>query len=211
MTDLEKITTAFADTLETIARFHACDFYDRDEDDDCTCAGCQAKFVLKQIGPWRQNIAKDRVGVEDVDPVDTSQRGAGAYPDRLYWHARERRLVGAFLGSVNQVRLGQILNRDPSIQDWDAILSVIRWVGTNVGSAVLETAGWRYNKYHEDREEDLQSRDVKTAERWSHVLGLLIGLAHNTVIKDERIKELAFEAYEKTLKLIQYVNRRLER
>lgn len=52
-------------------------------------------------------------------------------------------------------RLGQILREhrcDVTRRDWYVAVSVIQWLATNIGSTVLEGAGYKYTKLDEDRE-----------------------------------------------------------
>ena len=208
MSKIEEIVSLFGETLETIRRYQACDFYE-DKEGDCSCAGCQAKWALEKVGyDWRSKIAMDQLGMDEVTPLP-SHLSAGPYPERLNWHARERRLVGAFLGDTAHRYFGHIVGqKEPTLRDWRAAIGVVRWLGTNVGSFVLEVAGWRYGRYQEDREQE-SSRE-RALERWTQGLGWLLSITDSPT-KDEELHRLARIARDAIQDVINYLNMRSER
>lgn len=148
--------SAMTRTLREIATRRDCDYLDCEADrpSPCDCPRCLAVDALKLAGEWRY---------------------VGALHERVTTHAqynpREVKLHRAWSGRADDRLLAQILTssrRDdrplemPSARDWYVATSVVQWLATNVGSGVLEEAGFRYQGYEEDRESREAAKDGRS-------------------------------------------------
>lgn len=104
----------------------------------CSCAFCVAKKALRYKGTgydWRYR---------------------GIMHERINYNAGEARMVKAASHALDDRTLALILYGDrfntwPTARDWFVAMSIIQWLATNIGSSVLENAGYKYTKYKEDR------------------------------------------------------------
>lgn len=109
-----------------------------DDADDCHCPAHQARWALKQASDWRY-------------------RGALAHRQDDGLHPSETRMMQAlrkyFEGGDPDLRLAQVLHETtfPTRRDWHVVASVVQWLATNIGSTVLEAAGYRYTLIDQDR------------------------------------------------------------
>jgi len=128
---LEDTAGVMASALQHIACREDCFYADWPDDPDrpkpCDCAPCVAKRALRTVGKWRFRCSREY---------------------RMETNLRERALVEAWEKDANDHRLAGILGQDepPSIRDWYVATSIIRWLGTNVGSCILTEAGWVHRK-----------------------------------------------------------------
>ena len=131
------------------------------EADKCDCRPCRAVLVLKEVYDWRFGGSVEQ----------PSRRFEGAMFRRTEtgWNPRETKIHRAWtreMGRQDADRyLGAILSNDhqsgngssasidwPTARDWYVATSVVQWLATNCGMAVLEGAGFEYMHYAEDRD-----------------------------------------------------------
>lgn len=132
-------------TLEHVAQ-DDCEYihFPDDRETPCSCNVCRAKAALRQSNEWRY-------------------QGAMAYRLGNGFNPREVRMISAFKKDIGDHRLSQILDENrqtdnqrlpaPSTRDWYVATSVVQWLATNCGMAVLERAGFKYTKWDEDKEQ----------------------------------------------------------
>lgn len=136
---LERQFGAMRDALEYIATRYDCDYADtpKERPTPCNCSRCTARRALDTEVEWRF------VGSHPA-------RRNGASPTAL----RECAIVEAFKNYMlsqggprtADLRLAQILgdgtgNITP--RDWFVATTIIQWLVTNVGSCLLEAAGYQ--------------------------------------------------------------------
>lgn len=127
-----------------------------DAENKCGCMPCRAQAALDHVKDWRYNTAS---------PI--TERFKGSYFDRTTsgWNPREAKIHKAWVKHMETWSadryLGQILTERPkgglfetinwpTPRDWYVANSVVQWLVTNVGSSILEAAGWQYTQYNED-------------------------------------------------------------
>jgi hypothetical protein len=145
--DIEQSMGVLLTALRDIATRNDC-AYDNDPPDErprpCPCARCVARQAL--------------------DVTDGGWRFVGARVYRMETNARERKIVAAWRKLGDDRMLAQILAdatsdidkvhlEPPTPRDWYVATSVIQWLATNVGSSILNEAGWAYQEYDADRAE----------------------------------------------------------
>lgn len=131
--------------LRHIKNWGTCEYINEPEKDrpvPCACPHCTATRA--------------------VDPEASAWRFQGAAPDRLETMTREADIMRAFrkcmcaqndpdmkLAGILREIEGEGLSRYPrtipSPRDWFVASSVVQWLATNVGSAVLSDAGFTWN------------------------------------------------------------------
>jgi hypothetical protein len=128
----------------------------RSTDDTNVCTLCTAKHALKLVADWRYD------GSGGGRPEKNRHRSS--YPDRTIeggHYPREAKMHAAWAKAVDDFRLADIL-RDkrpaPSARDWYVATSVVQWLATSCGMAILEAAGFKYTQYDEDHETYRASR-----------------------------------------------------
>lgn len=94
-------------------------------------------------------------------------------------------MVEAFrkhMGSDPDLRLAQVLKTDADVtrRDWYVATSIVQWLATNIGSTIVEAAGYKYMKHHEDR--------VCREEKLPPVLGLTTEQMMEAVVTLDAIK-----------------------
>jgi hypothetical protein len=121
------------------------------------CGSCIARKVLAEVHDWR-------FGGSTTEPMRgfAERFCSGAMYKRVPsgWNPREARMHAAWckeLGRRDADRyLGLILSERseypswPSARDWFTATSVVQWLATNCGMAVLEGAGFTYKHFDED-------------------------------------------------------------
>jgi hypothetical protein len=210
---IEQIAQRLHETLQQIADFCDCDseLYS-DGTDHCTCPSCRARAELRLLGDWRTALSVEQLGMQYVTPLTQKEinRVTGPYPNRIAWHARERRLLGAWLGFVDARLMNHIVAGEATVADYRAILGAIRWIGTNVGSTVLDAAGWRYDRSGED-DKDRSYSPSSLFERWTHGLGWIVGIAgYPSIGRDRELDRLAQIARTAVQDVIDYLKTRME-
>lgn len=145
--NLEAVVATMVAALRDISRSHDCDYIDqRDKPIPCPCSVCTAKYALTATENWRF---------------------IGAKSSRMLHNPREAKVIDAWSKLMDDHKLSQILDeegRTPAPRDWYVASSIIQWLTTNVGSSVLEAAGWKYEQYDKDREwirEGDKARDAR--------------------------------------------------
>lgn len=133
----------------------------QDDDDPCSCASCRAEAALTTVRAWRYG------GSTEVP----SRRFEGAMYRRVTsgWDPRETKIHRAwanYMGAQSADRSLALVLTDRSIgigglfegplnwptpRDWYVATSVVQWLATNVGSSILDKAGWKYTQWDEDR------------------------------------------------------------
>lgn len=114
------------------------DCWGREDDGSCNCPVCIAEHALKSVGDWRYEAAlanrvKDGFHPAEARMVASWKRQMGNDPDDT-------------LAKVLRVDRDDVTRRD-----WYVATSVVQWLGTNIGSLVVEGGGYKYTKYEEDR------------------------------------------------------------
>jgi hypothetical protein len=137
---VDRALSAMQNALRHIAQSRDCDYYDypKERPQPCDCPVCVAKMALNTEDTWRY---------------------IGARSSRLEHNPRERKIVSAWAKYMTDSKLMAIFEESarPSMRDWFVATTIVQWLATNVGMAVLEEAGFKYTKYDEDRKE----REVK--------------------------------------------------
>lgn len=131
------------------------------------CPKCLARKVKDEIHAWRFGGSTD---TPMHDFGDRFAKHAMFKRSTSGWNPRETRIHEAWCKEIGRVDadryLGQILSENPdypnwpSARDWFTATSVVQWLATNCGMAVLENAGFRYQHFEEDR----RAIDAKRAE-----------------------------------------------
>lgn len=145
-----------------------------DRGENCTCAVCRAEHALAEVKNWRYGGS----------PATPSRRFVGSMNHRTTdgWNPREAKIHGTwakFMESHSADRmLGMILTDRapdgrsgfgifdgpidwPGPREWYVATSVVQWLATNVGSSILEGAGWKYTQWDEDRVAVDQLREAR--------------------------------------------------
>jgi len=151
---LEHNVRVLENALYRIAHNRDCDYVDcpNDKPNPCPCAVCEAKAAIESMIEWRY-------------------RGALHYRVVNGFNPRETKIMAAWRNAVDDFSLGKITYEGPwrngqpadtaptpSVRDWFVASSVVQWLATNVGMAVLEAAGFKYSGWDEDRESIDQKR-----------------------------------------------------
>ncbi len=138
--------------LRDIVGRNDCDYADAPEEDrhhPCPCPRCVAEAALEMSQNWRFK---------------------GAHCTRVEHNPRELAIVQAWAQFMDDRKLGQLLSEAfdpgesvacPSPRDWFVATSVVQWLATNVGSSILEAAGFKYTRYEEDR----KVREARAAKK----------------------------------------------
>lgn len=137
------------------------------------CPYCTAKHALASIQGWRY---------------------VGNLPARIFdgRHPRETAMHEAwskyFSGhGTPDGKLRQVLHDEiwPSRRDWYVASSIVRWLATNVGSQVLEEAGW----VHEDRLTQAQQSNDQLRrllnEKQATPIPAFVVVCHDHHVEDE--------------------------
>lgn len=134
--------------LWRIAHHSDCEYGDvKDRPKPCNCPRCIALSALEAAKSWRFHGAlSERV-----------HNGQGVREEKMH-----RSWVKCASSQGPDHLLSQILQESqaPSARDWYVATSVIQWLATNVGMAVLEGAGFAYQQWEQDRaSRELSLRD----------------------------------------------------
>lgn len=106
----------------------------------CDCTICVAQAGLDAAKRWRfHGACQDRV-----------EAHGSSFPREVKMHAAWVQVIGR---QSPDRQLSLILKEEdpPSARDWYVATSVVQWLATNVGMAVLEAAGFKYQQWEEDR------------------------------------------------------------
>lgn len=156
MAMLENTIGMLDDFVRESARYDCYSECEKDAD-RYKCTTCRAREILESISTWRYGGSAETPSRRFV--------GSMNYRTESGWNPRETKIHQAWakhMGRWGADRtLGQILTdrspgqpdgvRDwPTARDWYVATSVVQWLVTNVGSSILEQAGWRYTQYNED-------------------------------------------------------------
>ncbi len=123
--------------------------------DPCGCRPCHVRRVLAEVHDWRFGGSRE----------EPSRRFVGAMFERTKdgWWPREAKIHQAWAsyltdrqGGNPDLTFGRILSSSerpdwPSARDWYVATSVVQWLATSCGMAVLEAAGFEYAGFDEDR------------------------------------------------------------
>ncbi len=142
---IERALGAMQNALQSIANYGDCDHYDESTKPmPCSCPHCTARRALETDATWRCKGAR-------FERTTTMHREAAIM---VAW---KKYVFGASVGDADY-RLAQILDqaRDhgpsngageyerPTARDWYVASSLIQWLVTNVGSSLLDAAGYVY-------------------------------------------------------------------
>ena len=154
----------FTDTLRTIANGRDCDYADfpAEKPDPCTCPPCAARAALAAGNEWRYRGAHHPRVTSGFNPRETAI--VKAWADQV----DDRKLAGMLTELAPDDRQRAFVVHEmlqpPTARDWFVATSVVQWLVTNVGTGVLEAAGWKYTRYEADRaaREAAQRRGQRT-------------------------------------------------
>lgn len=147
---IEATFASMVDALRAIVhRGSDCDYdLEHERPRPCPCVRCTALHALRLVEDWRYMGARWDRTQTSFNPREAALAAA--------WK-RHFTLIG---GGHADFRLHQILADSeyevehgdrPSPRDWYVASSVVQWLATNVGSSILEQAGWSYRHYDSDR------------------------------------------------------------
>lgn len=144
--DRDQALRILDNALWRVAHRGDCEYHDtRGRPKPCDCPHCTALAALAAASDWRFH---------------------GSFFDRVqsdHW-PRGRKMHAAWKKLASDTLLSNIL-RDSvplSPRDWYVATSVVQWLATNVGSTVLEAAGF---KYVQDVQDDQDRADVDLLKR----------------------------------------------
>lgn len=130
---IERALGSMHDALRVIANYGDCLHQDHPDPNAivCQCPVCIAKRAVNTETDWRYMSNNEH---------------------RLPYNKREHAIVEAWRRYMKGIgsgtpdhKLSQILHGlEPTERDWLVATTVIQWLATNVGSTILEEAGFRY-------------------------------------------------------------------
>lgn len=129
---VDRQLSAMTNALRVIASYGDCLHEDHPDPNEplCSCPVCVAKRALNADSDWRF-------------------RGAHEY--RLLRNPRELMIIEAWKRYMRggdstatpDAKLQRLLDLDPTPRDWYVASTIVQWMGTNVGGALVEEAGFR--------------------------------------------------------------------
>jgi hypothetical protein len=144
---IEQELGVMRDALEAIANYGDCDYVGNESERPrpCRCPQCRAKRALETADRWRYMGARhDRI--HSMPREAAMMKAWERYFDgRAGVETPDYRLA-MVLGDItdaNPTSRGYV-TREPSPRDWYVASSVVQWLATNVGSAILYEAGFDY-------------------------------------------------------------------
>lgn len=136
--ELRERLNVLESAMKHIIRRSECDRWDEDDTGRCNCAQCEAKRALATTGSkydWRYR---------------------GSFHRRIHYHPREARMIRAVADNLGDGELSNVLFGERgslvTARDWYVAVSIMQWLATNVGMEVLACAGFKYQRWEEDRE-----------------------------------------------------------
>lgn len=138
------------ETLRHIANHGDCHYLDEsDRPNPCNCPPCAAKAALELAGEWRYRGARHQRATNGFNPRE------GAIVQAWTKHVDDRLLAQVLdPGTPDDAQRAFVRHetlQPPTARDWYVATSVVQWLATNVGQAILHDAGWEYTRYDEDR------------------------------------------------------------
>lgn len=158
MQTLEHTVRLLDNALFNMSNNRDCEYLDNSgkQPSPCDCPVCEAKAMLLMTREWRY---------------------VGAHHNRVTngHNPREMRMIVAWKNQVDDKLLATLLYNGPldgrgaprepvfvpSARDWFVATTIVQWLATNVGMAVLQAAGFKYSLWDEDRARHAEKEESK--------------------------------------------------
>lgn len=150
--DIQKKLEIMTGVLREIARSEDCRYIDeREKPDPCDCPVCMAKEALGECNNWRFIGARHY----RIKYNPRERKMAESWKKQLGWVGRDAdQALAMILSNSKEERHHFPPDEMPTARDWYVASSIVQWLATNVGMAVLEDAGFKYMQFDEDRKEN---------------------------------------------------------